>query len=209
MATQNQVTKSKQTERFEETIRQFLRAEGRKDETFRNRCNEAAEKFGKNTKDCCTYIISEVQKLGKCGFTDDEIYSLAKHYWDEDSITSVGECPNCQIVLNHEVELSPEEIEECKKEARERLIKQQMDSLRPKSKPTPAKKTDTPSLSLFDEQAEEPAPAESPTETIDEEEDIIEDYPREENYPDEYEDKKTEIEQAIEDEWNNHEELAF
>lgn len=160
MATQSQVTKSKQTERFEEAIRQFLRAEGRKDETFRNRCNEEAEKFGKNTKDCCTYIISEVQKLGKCGFTDDEIYSLAKHYWDEDSITSVGECPNCQIVLNHEVELSPEEIEECKKEARERLIREQMNQMRSKAKPTQVKKADTPALSLFDEPTEEPTPTE-------------------------------------------------
>ena len=207
MATQNQVSQSKQTERFEEAIRQFLRAEGKKDETFRNRCNEAAEKFGKNTKDCCTYIINEVQKTGKFGFTDDEIYSLAKHYWDEDSITAVGERPNCQIVLNHEVELSPKEIEECKKEARERLIKEQMNQMCSKAKPTPTKKEETPALSLFDEPTEEPVPAESPTETIEEDNDIIEDYPREENYPDE--DEKTDIEQAIEDEWNKHEELSF
>lgn len=157
------VNQKKQTERFEERIRQFLTQQGEKDPLFLQHCCEVSKTLNKNTADCCTYIINEVQKSGRCGFDDEEIYSLAMHYWDEDNITNVGNRPSCQIVLNQEVQLSEEEIEECKREAKERLIKQQMDAMRPgKSKPTMVKKETTPTLSLFDE-------AETPETSIEEE----------------------------------------
>ena len=38
-------------------------------------------KPNKNIEECITYILSEVQKSGCNGFEDDEIYSMAVHYY--------------------------------------------------------------------------------------------------------------------------------
>lgn len=145
-----QLQAKKQTERFEETIRQFLTKKGEQDPLFLKHCREVSRTQNKNTADCCTYIINQVQKSGRCGFTDEEIFSMAVHYWDEDNI-EVGNRPQCRIVLNHEVELSTKEIEECKKEARERFIKEQMNLMRPKNSiASSTKKTvQNQTLSLF------------------------------------------------------------
>lgn len=40
----------------------------------------------KNIDDCITYILNYVQQSGINGFADDEIYSLALHYYDEENI---------------------------------------------------------------------------------------------------------------------------
>ena len=142
----SQLNQQKQTERFEEAIRQFLREQGQKDPAFLEHCKEVQRTQNKNTADCCTYIINQVQKTGKMGFHDEEIYSLAMHYWDEDNI-EVGERPQCQIVLNSDVHLSDEEIAECKQEARERIIREQMEAMRHKATPTVSKaKQEEPTL---------------------------------------------------------------
>lgn len=124
----SQLSRQKQSERFEEAIRQFLTKQGQKAPAFLQHCIEVSRTQNKNTADCCTYIINQVQQSGRCGFSDDEIFSMAMHYWDEDNI-EVGKRPDCQIVLNQEVRLSEEEIAECRKEARERVIRQQMDAM--------------------------------------------------------------------------------
>ena len=132
-------------------IRQFLIKQGEKDPAFLKRCREVSKTQNKNTADCCTYIINQVKQSGRNGFADEEIYSMAMHYWDEDKI-EVGTRPQCQIVLNHEVQLSDEEIAECKREARERIIRQQMEALKPKNTPTSGKKkSENEQPSLFEE----------------------------------------------------------
>lgn len=55
-----------------------------------------------------SYILNTVQKSGYKGFADDEIYSMAVHYYEEENI-EVGKLVNCQVVVNHQVELTPEE----------------------------------------------------------------------------------------------------
>lgn len=52
---------------------------------------------------------------GCSGFSDDEIYSMAVHYYDEDNI-EVGKPNSCKVVVNHTIELTEEE----KAEARQR-----------------------------------------------------------------------------------------
>lgn len=58
------------------------------------------KKPSKNITDCATYVIQEVRKTGRQGFADDEVFGLALHYYDEDSIT-VGSRPNTTVVVNH------------------------------------------------------------------------------------------------------------
>ena len=62
----------------------------------------------KNIDDCVTYILNYVQKSGCNGFTDGEIFGQAVHYYEENEI-EVGKPMNCQVVVNHVVELTEEE----------------------------------------------------------------------------------------------------
>src|SRR3712207_8456712 len=74
-------------------------------------------KPGKNIEDCIAYIVSEVQKSGCNGFNDDEIYSMAVHYYDEDDIKVDNTTITYQVAVNHVVELTEEEKAEARKQA--------------------------------------------------------------------------------------------
>lgn len=109
------------------------------------------QKPNKSIEECITYILSEVQKSGCNGFDDDEIYSMAVHYYDEDDI-EVGKATDCRVMVNHVVELTEEEKAEARKQAivqyqREELAKIQKRNDRPKK----TESADTqPQRSLFD-----------------------------------------------------------
>lgn len=62
----------------------------------------------KNIDDCCTFIINQVRQSGCNGFADEEIYSMALHYYDEEDI-DIGKPVSCKVVVNHTVELTEEE----------------------------------------------------------------------------------------------------
>ena len=73
----------------------------------------------KNMDDCITYILNYVKNSGCNGFTDGEIYGQAVHYYDENEI-EVGKPIQCQVAVNHVVELTAEE----KAEARQKAVRQ-------------------------------------------------------------------------------------
>lgn len=52
----------------------------------------------KSIDDCATYILNEVYKSGCNGFTDDEIFGMAVHYYDEDKIEIGKPMDNARIV---------------------------------------------------------------------------------------------------------------
>lgn len=108
----------KGSEAFLKTIQDFLRKQAIKDPLFA----PSLQKEGKKIEDCITYIINTVQKSGCNGFAEDEIYGMAMHYYDEDKIDIGKSISNYQVVVNHVVELTPIEIEEAKKIAREKLV---------------------------------------------------------------------------------------
>ena len=137
----------KGTEHFTRTIAEYLNQRAMTDPLFA--LNLA--KPNKNIEECVTYILNEVQKSGCNGFDDDEIYSMAVHYYDEDNI-EVGKPINCQVAVNHVVELTEEEKAEARQEAikqyqREELAKIQKRNERPKKVQTQAPQLQT---SLFD-----------------------------------------------------------
>ena len=70
----------------------------------------------KNIDDCVTYILNWVQKSGCNGFCDDEIYGQAIHYYEEKDI-EVGKPLNCQVSVNHHIELTEEEKAQARQEA--------------------------------------------------------------------------------------------
>lgn len=80
---------------FKEAISNYLNEIASNDELFAmTMC-----KRNKNIDDCATYILNTVKKSGRQGFADDEIYAMAIHYYDEDSIV-VGEKISARVVVN-------------------------------------------------------------------------------------------------------------
>ena len=103
------------TDQFTRTIAEYLNQRAMTDPLFAPNLM----KPNKNIEECITYILSEVQKSGCNGFEDDEIYSMAVHYYDEDDL-EVGNAIACNVVVNHTIVLTDEE----KTEARQQAIKQ-------------------------------------------------------------------------------------
>jgi len=102
----------KSTEHFKNTIKAYLDKRANEDELFAI----AYAKPNKNIDDCITYIFNTVKKSGCNGFTDDEVYSMAVHYYDEDNV-EVGKNISCHVVVNHTVELTEEEKQQARKDA--------------------------------------------------------------------------------------------
>ena len=138
----------KGTNAFTDTIRQYLENKAKNDSLF-------AIKFAnpsKSVEDCVTYIINEVKKSGCNGFADAEIYGMAVHFYEEAEI-EVGNPINCQVVVNHTVELTEEEKEQARQDAIERLRQEEMAKMRKPiqaKKATTEKKTKDVQPSLFD-----------------------------------------------------------
>lgn len=138
----------KGTRAFQDTIAQYLMGRAENDALF-------AVKFSnpeKSVSDCVTYIINQVKKSGYNGFTDSEIFDWATHYFEENEI-EVGEPINCQVVVNHTVELTEEEKAQARLDAMERLRKEELARLRkplPPKKATVEKKVTEVQPSLFD-----------------------------------------------------------
>lgn len=110
-----------------------------------------AKTFGKpnkNIDDCISYVLNTVKKSGIAGFTDDEIFGMAVHYYDEDDLVP-GEPLSCKVVVNHTIQLTEEEIKAAKKEAHDAVVNAEMERLRG-SKPAPMKTEDSSSKLLFE-----------------------------------------------------------
>lgn len=102
----------------------------------------------KNIDDCVTHILNYVQKSGCNGFTDGEIFGQAVHYYEENEI-EVGKPMNCQVVVNHVVELTEEEKAEAHQNAVRRYQEEELRKLQNRHRPS-AKKETQPQPSLFD-----------------------------------------------------------
>lgn len=88
------------TKFFEETIKAYLDKRAKEDEMFA----KSYAKEGKSISKCCNYILQEVEKSGRSGFADEEIYGMAVHYYDEDKIKAEAMPSNVRVVVNHKIE---------------------------------------------------------------------------------------------------------
>ena len=137
----------KATEHFKQTIKAYLDERAKGDELFA----VSYAKEGKNMEDCVTFILNQVKRSGCMGFSDEEVYSLAVHYFDEDDI-EVGKPVACYVIVNHAVELTEEEKAQARQEAlkqyqAEQLRKMQQRTNKPK---TPKVQPEIQTPSLFD-----------------------------------------------------------
>ena len=110
---------------FKKAIKAFLDDKAEKDPAF-------AEKYRsekKNITDCCKFIIAEVKKSCKCNeaaCTDQYVYGLAMHYYDEENIKIPANAPSCRVVVPGDVKLTDEDIKEAQEEAIRKLKEQEV-----------------------------------------------------------------------------------
>ena len=122
----------KGTEHFTRTIAEYLNQRAATDPLFAPNL----QKPNKSIEGCVTYILHQVQASGCAGFEDFEIYSMAVEYYDKDQIDA-GNPINCNVCVNHTIELTEEEKAEARQEAikqyqREELAKMQSRNARVK-----------------------------------------------------------------------------
>jgi hypothetical protein len=133
----------KASNNFKNTIKAYLDQRAEEDILFLFQYSKPK----KNIDDCITYILNAVQKSGCNGFADDEIFGMAIHYYDEDNI-EIGKPTNCNVVVNHIVQLTTEEKEQARQDAINRMQNEAYNKMKqPKKK---AKQTVINSPSLFD-----------------------------------------------------------
>ena len=137
----------KATEHFKQTIKAYLDERAKNDELFA----VSYAKENKNMDDCVTFILNQVKRSKCMGLTDEEVYSLAVHFFDEEDI-EIGNPIACNVIVNHTVELTEEEKAQARQNAlkeyqAEQLRKMQKRTNKPK---TPKAQPEITTPSLFD-----------------------------------------------------------
>ena len=137
----------KATEHFKQTIKAYLDERAKNDELFA----VSYAKENKSMDDCVTFILNQVKRSKCMGLTDEEVYSLAVHFFDEEDI-EIGNPIACNVIVNHTVKLTEEEKAQARQEAlkeyqAEQLRKMQKRTNKPK---TPKAQPEITTPSLFD-----------------------------------------------------------
>lgn len=130
----------KGTDNFKKIISDHLQVVASNDELFAK--NLAKE--NKSIDECVQYIFQQVQESGANGFADDEIFGMAIHYYDEDTIKVDGE-RTPKVIVNHHVEITEEEKAEAKAKAiaeivsdeKSRAMKKKSLAVKPKEETNP------------------------------------------------------------------------
>lgn len=137
---------AEQTDHFKKAIQDHLDSIASADELFA----QTLKKENKSIDECINYIYSEVKKAKREGFTDEEIYAKARHYYDEDDLKA-SKASKPRVVVNHVPELSDQEREELKEQARKEVIQQEKQRMttKKKSSGTKTEKPKTEQLSLL------------------------------------------------------------
>lgn len=134
----------KTTNPFKKTIEIYLKNRAELDPLF----SETLKKENKNIDDCITYILNQVKASGCNGFTDDEIFGMAVHYYDEDDLKP-GSKINAKVVVNHQVEITEDDKVDAKQKALDQLIAEEKARLTRKSKKKKEDPNQTEQVSLF------------------------------------------------------------
>ena len=95
----------KPSENFKKVIQTFLESKTKQDLVLTQRYNSPS----KNLDECVNYILQKVKESGCNGFTDNEVFGMALHYYDEDKLDPITELKDTRVIVNHVVELSEED----------------------------------------------------------------------------------------------------
>jgi hypothetical protein len=104
---------------FKETIKAYLEKRASEDELFA----VTYKKENKNLDECCNYVM-KCAKDGACaGYSDDEVFGWAVHYYDEDDIKNIKPVSG-KVIINKSVELTEEDKVQAKAEAMREVIEE-------------------------------------------------------------------------------------
>ena len=140
----NVTPKAKYSENFKRVIEKKLIDIASEDKLF----ERSFLKENKNIEGCINYILSTVHKSGVQGFTDDEVFGMAMHYYDEDDLQAAT-APECKVIVNHTVELTEEEKSGQRQKALDELYRRQLSQIGRKSEPSVKAVNDKSQTSLF------------------------------------------------------------
>lgn len=114
-------TKEMKNKSFAEAIESYLDCRASEDKMF-------AESYAnpkKSIAECCDFIVSEVKRQNRTAMTDDEVYGLAVHYYDEADPGRIdkGAASRAAIVIpgDDKERLRAEAIEEYKRQCIEEI----------------------------------------------------------------------------------------
>lgn len=110
---------------FEKTIKAYLDGVANKDEAFRAKYEAKQKADAKSITNCCNYICGWARDQKRQGYTDEEIYGQALHYYDEADVKVTGSQGSCTVVVNHAVALTEAEKKQAKAKALEEYQKEQ------------------------------------------------------------------------------------
>lgn len=132
---------------FENAIKSYLDERAKTDELFA----KSYTKPNKNLKECCSFILGEAKKRGSAvAMSDQEVYGMAVHYYDEDNIKVnkvTGGCKVSSSTPTPKVKLTEEDRKKAREDAIKRLTEEQYASI--KKKTTKRKEKDVQQMSLF------------------------------------------------------------
>lgn len=104
---------------FKETIKAYLDKRASEDELFA----VTYQKENKNLDECCSYVMKCAKDGGCGGYSDDEVFGWAVHYYDEDDIKNIKPVSG-KAIVNHSVELTEEDKALAKEKAMDLLIEE-------------------------------------------------------------------------------------
>ena len=132
---------------FKTSICNFLRSMAKQDKSFKEKLMNPEKDIDK----CLDYIIGEVKQSGRQGFADEEIYSLAMHYYDEpnESLKNHSHIANVKIIVAREMPFTEEEKLQARKQAFDELVKAEKDKLTKKKTTVVEKKEEVQQITLF------------------------------------------------------------
>ena len=139
-----------------EQLKKYLDNRAATDELFA----VAYAKENKNLDECMQYILTEMRKRGSAVFaTDEEVYGLAVHYYDEDELEIDRNVRARVQTAPKPVELTEEEKQEAREAAKRRYqdecIREMQERDKKRRAAKPKQETGTQQMSLFDFMEEE------------------------------------------------------
>lgn len=128
---------------FKDAIKNYLDKRATEDELFA----VTYQKESKSLDECCNYVMECAQKGGAAGYTDEEVFGWAVHYYDEDDIKNIKPISG-KVIVNQSVELTNEDLADAKQKALDAVIQEEKDRLKKKitSKKPESKETVQPEL---------------------------------------------------------------
>lgn len=137
-------SQKKSNDEFKKAIEYYLDYRAMEDPTFAPALNNPK----KNIDECVKFILGVVSEkakswnVGTLGFTDEEIFSLAVHYYDEPNV-EIKDAAECMIAVNYRPELTDKEKEEAKERALREYQQQCISQFKERDRKLTQKKEET------------------------------------------------------------------